>query len=410
MVEDSGSTSSKPVNPRVSAQGWLQAQAKDGSWREAIARAGLIWIVFTALRWFVGLVAEFVQPDHGRLVQGFPVVFDLFGHFDTYHFFEISKHGYFYPDAPPEKQAFFPGYPLLLSALARLFTLRDPTNESLLVAGTVVSLVCSLIATVMVYRIARDQFGTPAASLAAVLLMTWPSAVFLGAVYSESLYLALATSAWWCATKGYWWGVGVLCAGASFTRINGLFLIAALLVMMILQVRRRGRKFDIRAVLALGFGAAGAGGYLIYLWVQTGDPLAWQHTQYTYWGRETVWPWTALTNTVELSLTESESKSRRFQWAVDMAVAVMGVAATAYLGVRRLWPEFTLALITFSVLLSSTYYLSIARSTLTIFPLFVVGGFILARQSLRVSFVVLTASGLWMAFTTVLFTLNRWSG
>jgi len=74
------------------------------------------------------------------------------------------------------------------------------------------------------------------------------------------------------------------------------------------------------------------------------------------------------------------------------------------------WPELTLTLITVGVLASSFNYMSILRNTLTIFPLFVIGGGILARRREWFTAMVLTLSGVWMVGTTMLFTLSKWAG
>jgi hypothetical protein len=103
----------------------------------------------------------------------------------------------------------------------------------------------------------------------------------------------------------------------------------------------------------------------------------------------------------------------RAQWLIDMAMTVLGLLAAVYMAVHRFWPELMLIIITFAVLLSSTNDLSIARSTLTIFPIFVLGGGILARRPEWVSTLVLTLSGsgwVWMVAITVLFTMTLWVG
>jgi hypothetical protein len=298
---------------------------------------------------------------------------------------------------------------LAMRWLAGALTFSAPTDGRLVITGMLINQVCSLFATVVIYRLAELHGGRRAGVFAALLLMTWPTAIFLNAVYSESLYLALAVGAWWSALRGRWWWAGLLCAGASFTRVNGLFLVAALLVMLLVKVHRCQERFSIWKVVALGLGVSGTAAYLLYLWVQTGDMLAWQHAQDEGWARRTVWPWTALTNTID-AIRGIDDFFRRAQWLIDMAMTVLGLLAAVYMAVRRFWPELTLTIITFAALLSSTNHLSIARSMLTIFPIFVLGGGILARRPEWVSTLVLTLSGVWMVATTVLFTMTLWVG
>lgn len=378
------------------------------TWLDAIRRAGAIWLLFTVLRYFVAALTEyFLQPDHGRMAQGIVGFLKLPFTFDSAYFAEIANNGYFGQRTAPEWRAFFPGYALVMRGTSYLLTL-DVSWGRLMVAGAFISAVCSLIATVVIYRMADSLGGARAGICAALLLMLWPSATFLTAAYSESLYLALATGAWWNALKGRWWISGMLCAYASFTRINGVFLAISLLVLLLVRVRRREEPFRVHKLVAVGVGMTGAAAYLLYLWAMTGDPQAWQHAQFKGWGRETVWPWTSLHNTLE-SLGGADWYQGS-QFVLDMGAVLLCILAAAYLGYRRCWAEMTLILLTIGVLVTSSTYLSITRNTLTLFPLFVFGGALLARRREWFTAMLLTLSGMWMVATTAVFTLTKWVG
>lgn len=378
-------------------------------WWRATKIAGAIWLVFTVLRYLVASVTEFFfQPDHGRLTQGVVGILKLPSTFDSGYYAAIGRYGYFGEIGSPIWQAFFPGYPLTMRAVAAGFTF-EVSDGRLFVAGAGVSAVCSLIATVVVYRLAESAGARRAGVCAALLLMLWPTSAFLTATYSESLYLALAVGAWWNALKGRWWVAGLLCAYASFTRINGVFLAIALLVLLLVRVTRKQDTFRFHKLIAVALGVTGAAAYLIYLWVETGDPQAWQHAQLEGWGRMTVWPWTSLKNTVD-AIVNIDDPLRQAQWLIDIFAVGFCLLAAAYMVYRRYWPELTLTLITVGVLASSFNYMSIMRNTLTIFPLFVIGGGILARRREWFTAMVLTLSGVWMVGTTVLFTLSKWAG
>ncbi len=379
------------------------------SWGPALRLGGLIWLIFTALRYVTAAVVEYqFQSDHGRLRFGLPGVLSLPFTFDSGYFAEIAGNGYFGERMSPTWRAFFPGYPLAMRATSLVLTF-DVSWGRLVVAGALVSAACSLIATVVVFRLAQELAGVRAGICAALLLMVWPAATFLTAAYSESLYLAFAVGAWWNALRGRWWVAGLLCAGASLTRVNGVFLALALLVLLLVRVARRQETFRVHKVLAVGVGTFGAVAYLGYLWAMTGDLQAWQQAQAEGWGRATVAPWTALTNTVE-AIGVVPDPFQRAQLIIDVAAVALCLLAAGYLVYRRYWAELTLTLLTVLVLASNTTYLSIIRNTLTIFPLFVIGGAILARRREWVTSMVLTLSGVWMIGTTALFTLTRWVG
>lgn len=180
-------------------------------------------------------------------------------------------------------------------------------------------------------------------------------------------------------------------------------------MLLLVRVARRQETFRVHKVVAVGVGALGAVAYLGYLWVRTGDPLAWQHAQTEGWGRTTVAPWTSLVNTVE-AIGSVSDPFQRSQFIIDVAAVGLCLLAAGYMIYRRYWAELTLTLITVLVLASNASYLSIMRNTLTIFPLFVIGGAILARRREWVTSMVLTLSGVWMVATTALFTLTQWVG
>jgi hypothetical protein len=293
--------------------------------------------------------------------------------------------------------------------VTQLATWHPGTHFRLTVAGLAISLLCSLVATVLIYRITELRFGPRAAICAGVMLMAWPAAAFLSSVYSESLYLALALAAWWFGMRSQWLLAGLLCLGASLTRVNGIFLMIALFVMLGVSVRLHRERFRLWKIGAIALGGTGTLGYLAYLWANTGDLFAWQHAQDVGWARRAVAPWTAFTNTID-AIEGVDSAPRRFQWVADIVTVAFGLAASVYLAVKRYLPELTLTVLTFAVLVSSTNYLSILRSTLTIFPLFIVGGALLARQREWVTSALLTLSAVWMVGTTVLFTLSIWAG
>ncbi len=58
-------------------------------------------------------------------------------------------------------------------------------------------------------------------------------AVFLAAPYAEALFAALAFWAWLLARRGAWVWAGLLAAGATLVRVNGLFLAIGLVVLFL---------------------------------------------------------------------------------------------------------------------------------------------------------------------------------
>src|SRR5207344_1718466 len=100
-----------------------------------------------------------------------------------------------------------------------------------------------------------------------VYLAIFPTTVFLAAVYSESLFLALAVGAFLLAEQGRFGWAGVAGGLAMLCRLAGVALVPALVLLA-------WRSADRRA--ALGRLAPGLALFLLwplYLWIEFGNPL-----------------------------------------------------------------------------------------------------------------------------------------
>ena len=87
-------------------------------------------------------------------------------------------------------------------------------------------------------------------------------------------------------------------AFASFTRIDGVFLVAGLAVAVAIERRRRGAPFVLRSLGTLAIGLTGLVAYWGALWAWTGNPAEWFAAERAGWHRSLNWPWVSLSNTV----------------------------------------------------------------------------------------------------------------
>ncbi|MFI6509773.1 hypothetical protein ACIBCT_19390 [Streptosporangium sp. NPDC050855] len=312
----------------------------------------------------------------------------------------IAEHGYDgVPGAEPDRglPAFFPGMPLMLRAVHLL--VGDWT-----VAGLLISFAAGAVAMMALARLAEFE-GRPGTGWRAVLaLLLWPMAVFLFAGYSESLFLAFALPAWLAARQGRWPLAAVLAAGASCARITGLFLACALIVEFFARrqpVRRAGWLLLPFVPLAL---------YSAYQYSRTGDWLAWKTAQEAGWGRHMVWPWESLMTTWNAAMGEG-----RVAWAfrLEIAGALVGIVLVLVLLLMRRWSEFVYVGLQVGALLCSAYYLSVPRSALLWWPLFILiaragNGPAPWRKWVIVVYALLV--GPLMALNTLIFVDGAWVG
>ena len=307
--------------------------------------------------------AGVVRPDNGG--SGF---FALLHHWDSNYFLSIAGNGYFGAGQDRALEGYFPGYPLTARGLSDLFTFWSSTVASITAAMWVVSAIASLAAAAVLWRLVDTTCPPGTAAPATLLFVAGPYAVFLAANYSESLYLAFAVAAWYCATKNKWWLAGCWCAGATFTRINGAFLVIALIVVYVGQRSRQHRRIMTRDLAWVALAFSGVLVYFGYLAVRTGDLFAWLNAQRIGWGREFHPPWSALYQTAGRVIYAS-TFDRRLQFALDIAFGALVLLAVMTWLRRREWAYATYAALTLLAMTTSFTFVSLARNTVTLFPL-----------------------------------------
>jgi mannosyltransferase PIG-V len=212
-------------------------------------------------------------PLHGaRVISPFrayesltDTLFGTFAQWDSVWFIHIADHGY------DSKQitAFFPLYPLLVHGVAEV-------TRSTVVAGVLISLAAAAVAAAVLYRIARPLLGEQVASDTVLYVALYPVAYVATALYSDALFLALAAGAFLAGQRRRGLAAGVLGGLAVATRIVGLALLPALLVLLWPR-ERTVRGFARLAPLLLLPAALGA--YALYLRHRFGDWLAFVHAE-----------------------------------------------------------------------------------------------------------------------------------
>src|SRR5579871_4740830 len=191
---------------------------------------------------------------------------------DSGYYLAIAHHGY--SQDPANAPAFFPAYPTLIAGLGHVF-------GSYVIAGLVISLACCAIVFELLWRLAASRLGNAGASRAVLYLALFPMTLFLHAVYSESLFLALALGAFALAERGRWVEAAILAGCATLTRSVGLAVVAGLAVLAWPSLKHLGWL-----LLSLSMFSA----FPIALSYQVHDPWAFDHAQeewqrhFTWWG------------------------------------------------------------------------------------------------------------------------------
>jgi hypothetical protein len=302
---------------------------------------GTIW------RTEVSLVGGRVWPELRRMM--------MVG--DAWYYRQIAATGYepATPDHKPKNTwAFFPGYPLLLRALG------GTSDRTFWILAVLVSNAALLGALFAVAAAARTMGASnDDAERAVWYIALFPTSYFFSLPLTESLFLLLSAAAFLAAARQRWPVAGILGAFATATRVIGICLLPALLL---LPLQRRQRLTTQQLWLfAIPLGVLA---FIAYLDIHTGDPLAFVHAQ-TLWGRSTAPRFAMAFPNSGLTL----SKPWNFV-ALNAAAALLMIAAGLRFLVRRQWSYAAYTLLSAAVPLSSGSFQSMARYALADFPLF----------------------------------------
>jgi 4-amino-4-deoxy-L-arabinose transferase-like glycosyltransferase len=195
----------------------------------------------------------------------------IWSRWDSSWFLDIARDGYV---DPQKSTAFFPLYPLLVKVTGTIL------GGHYILAGIIVSLAACAAAFVLLYQLGRELLGEDGAYRAVLYLSLFPMALFLGAVYSESVYLTLSLASFLLALRRRFAFAAVAVGLAILTRSAGIALLPAI---GLLAWRSDDRA---RSLASLLIAPAIAAAWPLWLWVRIGDPFVFLDAQQDAWGRE----------------------------------------------------------------------------------------------------------------------------
>lgn len=205
---------------------------------------------------------------------------------DTVYYVKIIEEGYEYvPGAPRNTVAYFPMYPLLVASLQPLFA------GNTLLTGIILSNLCMFVALIGLYQLTLQLTTSAAVAARAVFyIAAFPLSFYMSGVYTESLFLLLVVFAFYAAHHRAWLAAGLLGMVASATRVNGIILAPALLILWLVDVGWSPRQLldsaiwrklveQMRVPFFISLTFMGPGLYMLYLDRAFGEPLAFSLAQ-----------------------------------------------------------------------------------------------------------------------------------
>lgn len=244
-----------------------------------------IFIVWRIILFFVAFLATFSIPTFGNRFPYVDRVLSVtnlpnwvwgFGNFDGVHYLRIAQNGY----SAEFSQAFFPLY----SFLIRIFNFFPKgnldqnlyTDPSYFYTAVILSTMFCIAAVYFLYKLWGKEHGSKIAWLSILLLLSFPTAFYFVAIYSESLFLLLAVLTFWFVKKDKFILAGLMAALASATKVQGVLLGLFLAVELWQKYKNKykdvGQKL-FKDIIGVMISPLGLVAYMFYLHRTFGNPV-----------------------------------------------------------------------------------------------------------------------------------------
>jgi hypothetical protein len=372
-----------------------------------------VWLSSRVFFFAVGAIGhayvDFAAP--GGSPREPPGFLDYWAHWDGGWYAAIADRGYF----DSASTSFFPLYPLLVR-----FT--DWLSGGTAFWGVTVSVACLLATLYFLYEIAEELFDARVARAAILTFAFFPSAFFMNAVYSESVFLAATTGTIWALRVRRHFLLACLFAYFAMAARNvGVFLLVPLLWELV--GRRRARLWE--GALGIVGSLGGLVAYMLYLAKGLHDPLYFAVAQREVWGRRLTNPidtlhkaWTTGVFGARYAfhphaIFGNNGAEPAFKAADTFNLILFGLLlALVVLGALKLPLDlwiYSVLVILAPILTPSPFWAltSFNRYMLACFPLFVVLGWLLATWRVLLG-AWLLASASFGVYLTLLFVTWRW--
>lgn len=321
---------------------------------------------------------------------------------DAIHHLNLALRGYF--DLSVGDSVFYPFYAILARGFSELL------GGNIILAGLVVSTLASFLSFAGLYRLADTFYGPETARWSVLALAAYPTALFLVAPFTESLFLALTLGAFMASYRQRWWLAGLLGFFASLTRGPGMLTTLPLLLIAFQQWRKTKPPLSGKWVISVAAGLVLpiAGSLAFIVWRDTAGFPSMTETLRQYSGLVLTDPFSALIAGVQQWL-----RVRDFPTTLELLSACLFIVLTGVMLIRPqcrkpewlVYAAVNLILFLSKQSLIASSLQSLPRYVLILFPIFILIGGWLASQGRLVRFIYLTCSSAILLVFSVLYVL-----
>ena len=335
---------------------------------------------------------------NGYSTEPLKLIMNQFSRWDSPHYLFIAQNGYVNEGDAANFIVFFPLYPLLV----RLITF-DSAYINL--SGLLISNISSIITVIYLFKLTRLDYTDSVAKKAVLYLSVFPTAYFLSAVYTESLFLALAIASLYYARKAKWPLAGFLGLLTSLTRIAGLLLLPVLVVEYFHQKAWKIKAANLKLLWTI-LPAFGFIAYLIINYQVTGNFFTFMEIERVHW-YQTLNPLGGLAGAISYSSNNVFPESLTLGYA-QVIFAVFGFLMVFASYKAKLRPSYqAYLLLTWMLSVSTGFWISVPRYVLTMFPMFITLALYSQKRTVTITTTAIFSAAL--CFFTWLFATGTWA-
>jgi len=322
----------------------------------------LFWLIFVNVfallalnRFNLNGDTAYAWIDPAKIVQEQswnPVSFH--SRWDSFWYIDIAENGYrLSPDNTLSNIVFFPLYPFLIRTISPL------VFGDYVLAGWLISVFSLIGAIIVFYKLLKEFHPAVNPETPIFYLLIFPTAFFLNAVYTESLFLLLSLLVFYYTFKGRFGLAGIFGLLAALTRVTGILLFIP--VLWEFWKSRGTRKIFSLSFLPALLIPFGTFLFFLYHYFRFGNFFLFFKVE-SAWGR-------AFQFNKEHFLLFSPPAVVNF--LLDIAFAVFALAIVYYV-FKRKWTSYGLYILaTLLVALSTGTFMSIGRYILILFPMYI---------------------------------------
>lgn len=277
-------------------------------------------------------------------IIGFPRDFlDVWNEWDAHHYLWIANHGYYSADEGWIRVVFYPLYPFAIWLLKFIFV-----ND--IIASLITSWACLSGACLFLYKLMLLDSDHKTAARAVKFLLIFPCTVFLGAPYTESMFLLFSFGCIYFARIRKFIYAGIMGGLAALTRCAGVLLIVLIFVEILYAHRltpksirqdfKRKLRNSLKDFASLFIVALCALWYLFLNHVMLqGNGLAFMQYQSDHWSQGFGSYSNTLMTTYNQMVGATEMRTKLLLWVKQFIVLIIGGLSLSVIS-RKMRPSY----------------------------------------------------------------------